>query len=86
MGLEEVRDIAIVVLAIFNIVWLVALLVLAVAFYRKVFPVLASLHATVSNVQATTAFVAETTVHPIIRVLSFVAGLRAAAGAFRGKR
>ena len=85
MDIEQVRDIAVIVLAVLNIIWLVALLVIALAFYKKVVPMLNSVQTTVQNVQATTTFVAETTVHPIIRALSFIAGMKAAANIVMGK-
>lgn len=86
MAIEEIRDIAVIVLAVFNVVWLLALLIILIAFYQKIVPLLTSIRTTVNNVQATTTFVAETTVHPIIRILSVIAGVRAAANTVMGKR
>lgn len=85
MEIEQLRDIAVIVLAVFNIVWLLAVLVIAIAFYKKIVPMLTSIQTAVQNVQATTTFVAETTVSPLIRALSFVAGVRAAANTVMGK-
>ena len=85
MGIEEVRDVAVIVLAVFNVIWLLALLIILVAFYKKLLPMLQSIQTAVQNVQATTTFVAETTVSPLIRALSFVAGVRAAASTVMGK-
>ena len=88
MTLESLRDIAIILVALMNLVLLVVQLVVAVALYRKLGPLLTTAQTTVNNIQGTTAFIAETTVHPIIRVLSFVSGVRAAAGTIgrMGKR
>ena len=79
-SLESWRDIAIIILALMNLVWLGALIVVLFMVYKKLLPLLTSATATVQNIQATTTFIAETTVSPVIRVLSFVAGVRAAAG------
>ena len=80
MTLALARDIAIIVLAVLAIVQLVVLLVVTIAMYRKALPLLDSAKGAVDNIQGTTAFIAETTVHPIIRVLSFIAGVRKATG------
>ena len=85
MDIEQIRDIAVIVLAVLNVIWLLALLIIAVAFYKKLAPMLNSIQTAVQNIQATTTFVAETTVSPIIRALSFVAGVKAAAGTVMGK-
>lgn len=85
MDIEQLRDIAVIVLAVFNIIWLLALLFMAIVFYKKLVPMLNSIQTAVQNVQATATFVAETTVSPIIRAFSFVAGMKAAANTVMGK-
>ena len=80
MTLESLRDIAIILVAAMNLTLLVALVIIAIALYRKLGPLLASAQTAINTIQGTTSFIAETTVHPIIRVLSFVSGVRAAAG------
>ncbi len=78
MNLEIARDISIIVLAILAVVQLLLLITLTFLIYKKVGPLLDSAKSAVDTVQATTAFVAETTVHPIIRVISAVTGARSA--------
>jgi hypothetical protein len=85
MDIEQIRDIAVIVLAVLNVIWLLALLIIAVMFYKKLVPMLNSIQTAVQNIQATTTFVAETTVSPIIRALSVVAGVKAAASTVMGK-
>lgn len=80
MSLADFRDIAIVFLAVLAIFQLTLLLVITLSLYRKVGPFLDSAKGVIDNVQGTTAFIAETTVHPLIRVLSFIAGMRKAGG------
>ncbi|MBI2886349.1 MAG: hypothetical protein HYY02_03975 [Chloroflexi bacterium] len=81
MSLALLRDLAIVILAVLAIVQLLLLLTVTVLLWRKVSPVLDSAKATMDNVQGTSAFIAETTVHPVIRVISFITGVRKATGA-----
>ena len=78
--LEFWRDIAVIVLAVMNLVWLLALLVVLLLIYRKLGPLLTSATSAVQNIQGTTTFIAETTVSPIIRAISFITGIKAAAG------
>lgn len=85
MDIEQLRDIAVIVLAVFNIIWLLAVLFIAIVFYKKLVPMLNSIQTAIQNIQATTTFVAETTVSPIIRALSFIAGMKAAANTVMGK-
>jgi len=78
MSLESVRDVALIILAILAIVQVLVLLMISVTLYRKIGPLLESIKATLGNVQGTTAFLAETTVSPVIRLLGILAGVRAA--------
>ncbi len=83
MALETARDLAIVILAILAILQLLVLLVLTIAIYVKVVPLIEkvgrlmdSAQTTASTVAGTSIFVGQAVVSPIIRVASFVAGLR----------
>lgn len=80
MNLALARDIAIIILALLACIQLVVLLVVTFAVYRKVGPLLDAAKGAINNVQGTTAFIADTTVHPVIRVLSFITGVRKATG------
>ena len=66
MSLEGTRD--------------VALIAITILLYRKASPLLDSAREAVKNVQGTTAFLAETTVHPVVRVVSFLSAVRTATG------
>lgn len=78
-SLEFWRDLAVIILAIMNLIWLVVMIAIGLLIYKKVGPLLTSATTAVNNIQGTTTFIAETTVSPIIRVLSFVSGMKAAA-------
>ena len=80
MSLEGTRDVAIIIVALLVIVQLVALIAVTIFLYRKASPLLDSAREAVKNVQGTTAFLAETTVHPVIRVVSFLSAVRTATG------
>ena len=77
--LEQIRDIAVIVLALFGTLQFLVVLLVAFMLYRKVGPLLDSARTTMNNVQGTTAFVTETTVSPVIKILSFITGMRTAA-------
>ena len=78
--LEQMRDIAIIVVAGLVTIQLLVLLVVTVTLYRKTGPLLDSARGAINNVQGTTAFLAEATVHPVIRVMSFISAVRTATG------
>ena len=80
MTVQQVRDIALIVLAVLGIIQGLVLLMLAVLLYRKLAPLLDSARLTINNIQGTTAFVAETAVSPLIRVIGFIIGVRAVTG------
>ena len=87
MTLETIRDISIIVVALLNIVFLLALLLIVVMLYQKIGPLLESAKGALNNIQGTTAFLAETTVHPVIRVISTVTAVRTTLGSIlKGKR
>lgn len=80
MSLDQMRDIALIVLAVLAIIQVIVLLFISFSLYRKIGPLIDSITGTLGNIQGTTAFLAETTVSPVIRVLSFLSGVRAATG------
>ncbi len=86
--MAEVRDLAIIILAVIFIllglgggILVVLLISLAVLVRRKVGPLLDSALGTLNTIEGTSTFVSETMVRPIIRVASFGVGARAALGA-----
>jgi len=99
MDLEDLRDIIIVVWGILGIVaLLVSILVLLVVGFtlrslvsnvntmlrENIIPVVNSARETVDTIRGTTAFVSRTTVSPIIRVYSTIAGIRRGLAVFFG--
>ncbi len=86
MTLQELRDIAIVILALFGVLQLLLLVVLTILLYKKLLPVLEATKRTIQNIQGTTNFVSETTVRPLIRALSVVSGIRAVGSRVAGFR
>jgi len=78
--LGTVRDIAIIIVALLAIVQLVVMLVVTVVLFKKARPLLDSAKAAMANIQGTTSFLAEATVSPVIRVISFVTAVRTAMG------
>ena len=90
INLQSIRDVALIALALLAILQILVLLVISISLYRKVGPLYKTIQMTLGNVQGTTAFLSETTVSPVIRILSFLAGLRAAtskvANAMKGRQ
>lgn len=91
MTLQDVRDIAIVILALFGLVQLGLVVVVTLVVYKKVKPLITSAkqvldtaQGAMNNVQGTAVFVSETAVSPLIRALGFVSGVKAAAGRMAG--
>ena len=84
--IETIRDMAVILLSLMGIAAFAVVLVVALLLYKKLSPLLTAATHTVNHVRGTTAFIAETTVHPIIRIASTVAGIRAAASAVGGFR
>jgi hypothetical protein len=79
---ETARDIAIIVLAVFNIVWLLILCVIGFVVLRLVLQVkgkvpelMDTASSTARSVKGTTEFVGESVVTPVIRLTALVAGL-----------
>jgi hypothetical protein len=79
---ETARDIAIIFLAIINIIWLLILCIIGFVLLRlflqvkgKVPELMDTANATARSVKGTTEFVGETVVTPMIRVTALVAGL-----------
>ena len=91
MTLQDVRDVAIVILTLFGLVQLGLMLVVTVVVFKKVRPlidrakqVLDSAQGAMNNVQGTATFVSQTAVSPLIRALSVVSGIKAAGGRLAG--
>ncbi len=78
--LETIRDVAVIILAVMGIAAFAAIFALALLLYSRLGPLLNSAQRTVENIQGTTQFITETTVHPIIRIASFLSGIRAGVG------
>lgn len=85
--MAELRDLAVIILAVIFIlvgmgmgVLVVMLISLAVLVRRKVGPLLDSARGTLSAIEGTSSLVSDSVVRPIIKVASFGAGVRAAAG------
>jgi hypothetical protein len=79
---ETARDIAIVVLAVINIVWLLILCAIGFVLLRlflqvkgKVPEVMDTATSTARTVKGTTEFVGESVVTPVIRIAALMAGL-----------
>jgi len=85
MALADVRDIAIVILAVESIVVGILLILLlwqlrslTRLLQEEVKPVLDALQETIGTVKGTTSLVSETIVSPAVRISGFAAGLRRA--------
>lgn len=92
--METARDIAIIVLAVINIIWLLVLIVIGVVLLwlffkikRQVPEVLDTARDTAKTVKGTTEFVSDTAVVPLIRIVAMVAAVsRFFAVLFGGER
>ena len=95
ISLEELRDIVIVVYGVIGVLLLVVLIIavlglwIAVRVLTRAFaellddpirPTLHEFHATVRNVRGTSEFIADSTVHPLIRILAVGRGIRRGVG------
>jgi hypothetical protein len=85
MGLADVRDIAIVILAVESIVVGILLILLlwqlrslTRLLQEEVKPMLDALQETIGTVKGTTSLVSETIVSPAVKISGFAAGLRRA--------
>lgn len=74
--LETMRDLAIIVLAIFALFQVVILLILSILIYKKLAPVLDNIRVATNSLKGTTSFMSETVVRPVISVLGFAVGAR----------
>lgn len=101
MSLEELRDIVIVVYGVLGILLFLVLIAVAVATFfvvRKlsrsvqdlladpIRPALYEFQQTAQNVRGTSEFVADRTVHPIIRTMAAVRGVKRGVGVVSGLR
>ena len=101
MGLEEARDIVIIVYGALGVLLLVVLIVVALGLLlavRRLTRTLIGLvddplrlprdevRQTVENVRGTSEFVTDTAVHPLIRVVSVGRGIRRGLGVVTGLR
>lgn len=99
ISLEELRDIVIVIYGVIGVLLLVVLIVavlgllLAVRMLTRAFaallddpirPTLHEFHATARNVRGTSEFIADSTVHPLIRLLAVGRGIRRGVGIVTG--
>ena len=99
VSLQELRDVAIVVYAAMSVLLLVAMIVAVIGLWLAVRmltrtlnellrdpvrPTLEELRATARNVRGTSEFIADTTVHPLIRFASAVRGIRRGVAAIAG--
>jgi hypothetical protein len=101
MSLADARDIVIVIYGVVGILLFLVLIAVAVASFfagRKlsrsvqqlladpIRPTLYEFQQTAQNIRGTSEFVADRTVHPIIRTLAVLRGVRRGVGAFGGLR
>lgn len=101
MSLEEVRDIVIVVYGAMGVLLMLAFIVVSVLLWiairgltravrdlldDPVRPTLEEAHRIAQNVRGTTEFVADTAVHPLIRVVSIARGVRRGVSTVAGLR
>lgn len=101
MSLETLRDLVIVIYGILGIVLFIVLIAVAVGIFfaiRKlthitqeliadpVRPTLEEVRQTMYNVRGTSEFVADRTVHPVIRTVAAVRGVRRGLGALASAR
>lgn len=101
MSLETLRDLVIVVYGILGIVLFIVLIAAAVGIFfavRKlskvvqdlladpVRPTLEEVRQTMSNVRGTSEFVADRTVHPVIRTVAAVRGVKRGLGVIASAR
>ena len=99
LNLQELRDIVVVVYGVMGILLLVVLVIavlglwLAVRMLTRAFaalledpirPTLHEFHATARNVRGTSEFIADSTVHPLIRLLALGRGIRRGVGMVTG--
>lgn len=85
--MTEVRDLAIILLAVESLVIGVMLIILiweirnlAKLLREEIKPILDSADETARTVRGTTVFVSDTLINPVVRVSSFVAGVRQVLG------
>jgi len=101
MTLEQLRDIVVIVYGAMGVVLFLALTIAAFGLWfavralsrsvralldDPVRPTLEEVQRTVQNVRGTTAFVADTAVHPLIRVVSLGRGIRRGVATVTGIR
>lgn len=101
MSLETLRDLVIVVYGILGIILLLVLIAVAVGVFfavrrltrsaqellaDPVRPTLEEVRQTVANVRGTSEFVADRTVHPVIRTVAVVRGVRRGLGVLASAR
>ena len=101
MSLESLRDIVIIVYGVMGIILMLALCVAAFGLWfairalsgavqelikDPIRPTLQEVQKTAQNVRGTTEFVADTAVHPLIRVVSITRGVRRGVATVAGLR
>ena len=101
MSLENLRDIVVIVYGVMGVVLMLALTIAAFGLWfavralsrgvralldDPVRPTLEEVHRTVQNVRGTTEFMADTAVHPLIRVVAIGRGIRRGVASVTGIR
>jgi hypothetical protein len=101
ISMETVRDLVIIVYGVMGILVLLVLIIVLLALYfvirrlsaimgdlleDPVKPALEELRASAANVRGTTEFMADTAVHPLIRVVSVARGIRRGVRSVTGLR
>ena len=101
MSLEDARDIVIIVYGVVGILLFVVLLFLAVLVFfalkkatrafrelleDPIRPTLEEVRGTAQNIRGTSEFIADTAVHPLIRVVAITRGVRRGVGSLAGLR
>lgn len=101
MSLENLRDIVVIVYGVMGIVLMLALCIAAFGLWfairalssavqaliqDPIRPTLQEVQRTAQNVRGTTEFVADTAVHPLIRIVSITRGVRRGVATVAGLR
>ena len=101
MTLEQLRDIVVIVYGAMGVIFVLALTIAALGVWfavrslsrtvegllnDPVRPTLEEIHRTAQNVRGTTEFVADTAVHPLIRVVALGRGIRRGVATVTGIR
>lgn len=86
MDIVWLKDLVLIIFCILGIGMMVALSIMAFIAYRRVNSILDSARGVAKEVSATTYFISDNIVRPLIQVASFISGVRRAAKAFSGRK